>query len=279
MSTALTLSNAAIDPYTPRDLAEARQLAEDYAKSKILGAYGTREQVMLVMATGAELGIPPTAALRGLYVVEGRIFMSSDLMVALCLRAPQCERFDLTECSHEAATYTVRRKGGADLTFRFTVEDAKLAGLGQAANSAWKKYPAVMLRHRAAANAARAVFPDVIMGLYSEGEREEIERRDVTPPPAVRPLSPAAPVVDAEVIDPEAQIVAMLNAASSEEELTTATKAALRQWPRERPEAVRDAHRAAKARIAAAPAAAAPVAAPRIDASTGEVTRNPGEEG
>jgi hypothetical protein len=209
-STALALQQPALAPYTPRDIGEAMALAKTYAASKILGAYGTADQVMLVMATGAELGIPATAALRGLYVVEGRVFMSSDLMVALCLRAPQCERFDLSEQSDTAAAYTVQRKGGQPLTFRFGVEDARRAGLGGAkdggafkAESNWSKYPGTMCRHRAAAIAARALFPDVIMGLYDEGEQEEAgTTRQVGPtvtplPTATRTAAPIKSTVTA----------------------------------------------------------------------------------
>jgi len=291
-STALARIGAvALDPYTPRDIGEAMTLAKTYAASKILGAYGDVNQVMLVMATGSELGIPPTAALRGLYVVEGRIFMSSDLMVALCMRAPQCERFDLTEQTETSAAYTVQRKGGQPLVFRFTVDDAKRAQLGGKdgnidPKSNWAKYPGTMCRHRAAALAARAVFPDVIMGLYDEAEREEVTGRDVTPlpsAPAAVPRAPAPPV-DAEVVDDnEPRIVRALETAADKPAVDAIAKEALKIWPQARPKAVSEAHAAAKKRVAeAAINAAATIASkeeqPQQQAAA-EPPREPGEDG
>ena len=260
----------AIDAYTPRDIGEAMQLARYYAASKILGsAYGTPEAVMLVMATGAELGIPPTAALRGLYVVEGRVFMSADLMVALCLRAPQCARFDMTESTNTQATYTVQRRGEpAAPPFSFSVEDAKRAGLVKE-KSNWEKYPAAMCRHRAASIAARAIFPDVIMGLYSEGERDEFEGRHVAEP--VQPLPLVAPAQDAEFTDhppesDEERIIKAFGASTAMQAVDAFRDEALRVWPNGRPDAVKAAHVAAKKRIAAA-------------ATAKLVERQPGEEG
>lgn len=193
MENALALRTpTAIDPYTPRDLAEAMTLAKTYAASKILGSYGTPEQVMLVMATGAELGISPTAALRGLYVVEGRIYMSADMMVALALRSSVCQRFDLVESTDQVATYEVQRKGGQPTRFSFTAADKAKAGL----KNVHDKYPATMLRHRAAAIACRAVFPDVILGMYAPEEQEEIVESRPVVAGDVRPLAP----VDAEIV-------------------------------------------------------------------------------
>jgi hypothetical protein len=60
-----------------------------------------------------------------------------------------------------------------------------------------------MLRKRAAAELARQVYPDIILGLYSEAEEEEIAR-DVTPTSAqqivARPLVAAADPVDGEIV-------------------------------------------------------------------------------
>lgn len=266
-------SGPALDAYTPRDFGEAMTMARTFAASKILGAYGTPEQVMLVMATGAELGIPPTAALRGLYVVEGRIFMSSDLMVALCIRSPHCERFDLTEQSDTAAAYTVKRKGDREQTFRFSIEDAKRAQLGgedgkggMKASSNWMKYPGTMCRHRAAAIAARAIFPDVIMGLYEKGEQEEITgqaSRDAAPPVERIPSAP----VEAEIVEAdEPRIVRLLGEAPGMDAVKSVIAEAERIWPTSRPEAVKAAYKQAKQRIA--------------DAATAVMTgRQPGEEG
>ena len=286
MENALALHIPTADPYAPRNLDEVYALAKVYADSKIVGDKLIGYQsVALVMATGHEMGISPTASLRGLYVVEGRVFMSADLMVALCLRAPQCEQFELSEQSDTAAAYTVARKGGKPLTFRFTLDDAKRALLGGAASnkgefkvdSNWSKYPGTMCRHRAAAIAARAVFPDVIMGLYEESERDEVRAvASVSPLPAsTAPVAvPVAVPVDAEftesapVESDEARIARQLNTAATAAEVNSIAVDALKLWPKTRPDSVSTAHKAAKARTAA------PVAPSELFAA-----REPGQEG
>lgn len=269
--------SSALAAFTPRNIDEALTLARTYAASKILGAYGTPEQVMLIMGTGAELGIPATAALRGLYVVEGRVFMSADLMVALCLRAPQCERFDLVEQTDESAAYTVQRRDGAPLTFRFTLADAKRALLGGKETSNWGKYPGTMCRHRAAAIAARALFPDVIMGLYDESERDEGEQRqraaihaEVVPMTQPTP----APAKTAETMAKwVAELETALRSARSEEDAKP-TIATIRQaFEKESPERKR------LAAILAERKAAKWAAEPAHDADGVVIEREPGEEG
>ena len=72
-------------------------------------------------------------------------------------------------------------------------------------NSNWKTYPAQMLRKRVASDLARAVYPDVILNIYTPEEITESAdvpavvdvRPDLPPPPVTdivrRPTYPAAP--------------------------------------------------------------------------------------
>jgi hypothetical protein len=52
------------------------------------------------------------------------------------------------------------------------MEDARRANLVGRQN--WKAHPAAMLRARCAAALARAVYPDLLLGVYEESEGEEI---------------------------------------------------------------------------------------------------------
>ena len=171
-----------VEAYQPRNYEEAMRLAVTYAKSQLLGEVRSPEAAMLIMATGAELGIPPTAALRGIYIVKGRPFLAADLMVAICLkRADLCEYFSCLETTAERATYETKRKGSQPTKITFTIEDAKRAGLDR--NETYLKYPSDMLRHRAAAKLARMTFPDLTMGLYCREEAEDDEQpRDMRGP-------------------------------------------------------------------------------------------------
>jgi len=101
--------------YQPQNYTEAQAMAKDFAESR-LTKVRTPAQALLIMATGAELGIPPAAALRTIDVIDTgageRPALSADIMVALCLRRRDlCEFLECIESSAESATYITRRRG------------------------------------------------------------------------------------------------------------------------------------------------------------------------
>lgn len=176
--------------YTPRDIAGAVQLATHFAKSGLLGELNTPEKVMLVMATGAELGIPPTTALRSIHIIKGKPVCSADLIMSLCIRRKdRCEYFSVVESTDAQAVYETKPVGRPPVRSAFTMVDAKRAGLSFKEDSNWSKYPRAMLRHRASSELARMVYPDLVLGIYSE---EEVER-DVIDEPVVQLESYTAP--------------------------------------------------------------------------------------
>lgn len=207
-----------IAPYEPRSFDEAMRLATVYASSGLLGEVRSHEAALLIMATGAELGIPATTALRSIHIVSGKPVLSADLLVAMCVKAKDiCEYFLCVESTDRQATYETKRVGAPPPPVRltFTIEDAQRAKLGMSydrnsgkyspsSDSNWAKYPRTMLRKRAASELARQVYPDIVLGLYSDAEEDEMRASiiDVTPA-AVQQLvtEPAKPVEAEEPID------------------------------------------------------------------------------
>jgi hypothetical protein len=194
----------------PRSVQEAEQLANTLSRSALIPADLRNKpgDVLLILLTGAELGMGPTAALRGIYVVKGRPTISAQMMVGLVQRSPDCEFFRLVESTPERATYECKRKGDPKPTsLTWTLEQAKAAGL--LSNGTWKSYPAEMLRARCASALARAAFPGEILGLYAKEEleadpaiREPVEvqaERVEQAPPKVEVLPPEQP---ADILQP-----------------------------------------------------------------------------
>jgi hypothetical protein len=224
----------ALAPHTafePENLNQALALAEHLSKSSVIPTplRGKPADVIVVLLTGRELGLSPMQSLRSLHVVEGRPVLSAELLVALCLKRPEiCESFTLIETSDAKATYRAKRRGSEPVTLSWTIEQAVKAGL--AAKNNWKNHPAAMLRARASASLARAVFPDITTGVYGEDEADEIvipqaggaaaaalsqrpaaavaRAKDVTPASEKKPAAKAkpapAPVEDAQPADAEA---------------------------------------------------------------------------
>jgi hypothetical protein len=289
---------SAFNPYEPASYGAATQMAADFAGSKLTKCR-TKEQALLVMATGHELGIPATTALRMIYVADfgqgDQVALSADLMVALCLRSSQCEYFRCDESTDEKATYVAKRKGDPERTATFTLKDKERAKLGKVGAGKdegatnWAKYPRVMLRHRAAAELAREVFPDVIGGFYVE---DELRESGPSAPPPVQQLPRAPTVVDGEIVEskadaaPTAQestdrlvvdLSAKLDAARSQSEGDAVAREIQKAFP-DKASAERAMFRT---QLGARKAAAwASVEEPPHDAATGEVAeRQPGEEG
>lgn len=181
-ATAYTLDDiaAASSPmstvYEPHDLAEARQLAALLAASTVLPkTLKGPPDVLAVIIAGKELGLTAMQSVRALHIVEGKVSMSADLMVALCKRRRAvCEFFQLVESTGERATYEVKRAGERPVRLSFSLEDAQRAGL--TGKDVWRKYGAAMLRARCAAAIARAVFPDLLMGIYDEDEIDDVRQ-------------------------------------------------------------------------------------------------------
>ena len=221
--------------YEPHDLAEARQLAALLAASTVLPkALKGPPDVLAVIIAGKELGLTAMQSVRALHIVEGKVSMSADLMVALCKRRRAvCEFFQLVESTGERATYEVKRVGERPVRLSFSLEDAQRAGL--TGKDVWRKYGAAMLRARCAAAIARAVFPDLLMGIYDDDEIDDVRQTTArsSPPAAVvgdvaQPVSPqehrASPqerqIADRQVIEVDmAELERMLGEVATRSDL------------------------------------------------------------
>ena len=197
------------DPYLPTTMAEAEQLAQRLAQSALLpdGLRGKPADVLITLITGHELGLSPMQSVRGLHVVKGRAVMSADLAVGLVKRNSACRHFRLVASDDKAATYETLREGEPEPTrMTFTVDQARQAGL---VADNWKRFPSAMLRARCSLALARAVYPDVLQGVYDPDEvgagpavaaPPTVEPRTVAPPPPKTQAPPAPRTVDAEVV-------------------------------------------------------------------------------
>lgn len=130
---------------------------------------------LLVLMTGRDLGIAPTAALRKCYVVDGQVTIAPALKLALVKikglgsirpapgnndQSATAVAFDLA--GNEIARYTVTWEEMA------RVEYAKGKLLVDKQN--WRNYPARMLWWRAAGYLVDDVFPEVAFGIYTPDE-------------------------------------------------------------------------------------------------------------
>jgi hypothetical protein len=157
------------DAFEPQSTRDALELCRTLVASRFLPeSIRTPEAAFAILATGRELGLTAMQSMRSIHIIKGKPTLSADLIVGLCKRAPSCEFFQLVESSGKVARYETKRVGEKPTVLEYTIEEAKQAGL--LSNDNWRKYPAAMLRARCASALARAVYPDVAMGLYDPDE-------------------------------------------------------------------------------------------------------------
>lgn len=165
----------------------------------------TPEQAIAIVMTGRELGIGAMAALNTINVIQGKPTISPQLMLALINRSGQVEDIQIT-ATMEGATVTMKRKGRTAYTATFGPKEAMALSLHSKDN--YKKQPATMYKWRAIADAARVVFPDVVLGLYSPeemGAQVDMETGEVIEMPSARTQ---IATVEAEPLETDARKIA-----------------------------------------------------------------------
>jgi hypothetical protein len=154
---------------------EAMQMwASVWIASGMLPAHLVKpEQVLAVMFAARDLGLKPTAALKGLYVVKGKVGMEFQTMNGLCqARLPEYE-LQVVERTASICKLRARRSRSHEFTeMSFTIQDAAQAGL--TTGDVWKKYPADMLYAKCGERLLRAIASDVLLGISYDGEEMAI---------------------------------------------------------------------------------------------------------
>jgi hypothetical protein len=161
-------STQALQTIQPDEWATMSSMAHALVKTKFLPqAIQTPEQALAIIMTGRELGIPPMASFSTINVIQGKPTVSPQLMLALINRSGQLEDMKL-ETGDNGATCTMKRRGRQAFTAHFGPTEASAMNLSSKDN--YKKQAPTMYQWRAVAMAARAVFPDVVLGLYTPDE-------------------------------------------------------------------------------------------------------------
>lgn len=153
-------------------------LAERLHKAGVFGQEVTSaDKAFAVLLKGHELGFTPMASAGSIAIIKGKVSLSADATVALCKRSPACLYLRLVESTEEIATYETQRHGDPSPTsLSYTIAQAKTAGL--TGSQTWRGHAHAMLRARCGAAIARAVYPDLVAGIYDPDEVAEIVRAE-----------------------------------------------------------------------------------------------------
>jgi hypothetical protein len=127
--------------------------------------------IMVAVQMGSELGLSPMQSVNSIAVINGRPGVWGDGLIGLCRQSPLCQ--DIVEKiegdgDNRTAICTAIRRGSTPVVGRFSMADAKRAGLS--GKGIWAQYPDRMLTNRARGFALRDAFPDVLRGLKTAEE-------------------------------------------------------------------------------------------------------------
>ena len=195
--------------FAPTTLTEAMTFSDMLANSSMVPkAYqGKPQDILVCVQWGMEMGLAPMQALQNIAVINGKPSVYGDAAMALVQASPVCEDveefFENEGTPNPVAVCVAKRKGRKPVTARFSVEDAKRAGLW-GKQGPWTAYPRRMMQMRARGFALRDAFPDVLKGMITVEEAqdypEEAKPRQVAKP--ANPLDMVAPPMIERSDDP-----------------------------------------------------------------------------
>lgn len=200
--------------FAPQTMSEAIEFSGMLAKSQMVPkAYQNKpEDVLVAVQWGFELGLAPLQALQNIACINGKPSVYGDAAMALVQNSPVCddikEYFEGEGTSNPVAVCVAKRKNRSEVISKYSVEDAKRAGLWNKSGP-WTQYPKRMLQMRARGFALRDAFPDVLKGLITVEEAQdypETEEKDITPKPVVsnNPLDAIA-ISEPEILEVPAE--------------------------------------------------------------------------
>ena len=227
----MQLANTNRQGFAPATLTEAVQFSEMLASSSMVPrAYqGKPQDVLVCVQWGYEMGLAPMQALQNIAVINGKPSVYGDAAMALVQASPVCEDveeyFEDEGTPNPVAVCVAKRKGRKPVTVRFSVEDAKRAGLW-GKQGPWSAYPKRMMQMRARGFALRDAFPDVLKGMITAEEAQDypndvyrnapvntIQTKPANPLDAIAPPQPITEPLQieeamADTVDSDADTVA-----------------------------------------------------------------------
>lgn len=157
---------------------EPMAMGEVFSKSGMFPDVKSATQAVVKILAGKELGLTPFQSMASIYIVNGKLALTSQAMSSLIKKAKGYDykviKLDETECSIDF--YENEEKMGNST---FTFKDAAKAGLVN--KDVWKSYPKNMLFARALSNGAKFYCPDAICGYYSKEEVEDLGEEALPP--------------------------------------------------------------------------------------------------
>lgn len=155
----------------------------DFIKTSPLAKGFTEDNLWHIVFAAKNLNLPIDIALKGFYVVAGKIEMTSALMAQI-IRAHGHSIIRQESSEKLCVLKGIRKDNGNTWMSSFSLQDAVRAGLyDEKRINVWRKFPQRMLFARALSILARDLFSDILAGFYVEGELSSEQETETVPDP------------------------------------------------------------------------------------------------
>lgn len=162
------------------------RLSTAFAKSELVpqSFQNKPENCFVALQMAIRLQVDPFMFLQSCYVVHGRPGIEAKLAIALANRSGVfgtgiAYRLQGDGMNRSCTASAVRADSGEVVEETVTMAMAKAEGWIDKQGSKWKTIPDLMLKYRAAMFLIRLNCPEVIMGMQSREELEDIESRTI----------------------------------------------------------------------------------------------------
>lgn len=170
-------------------MSDIATMADVAYKSKMFGFKNAEEATAIMLLCQAE-NLHPAVAMRDYHVIQNRPALKADAMLARFQQAGGSVQWKVYTDKEVTGTFSHPQGGSLEVTW--TMEQAKKIGITTKDN--WAKYPRAMLRARCLSEGIRAVYPGVVVGVYTP---EEVQDFDDKAAPKVKHMGKAE-IVDSE---------------------------------------------------------------------------------
>lgn len=157
-------------------LVEPMAIGDVFAQSGMFPDVKTQSQAAVKILAGKELGLLPFESMASIYMVNGKLALTSKAMASLIIRSGRYS-YEIKEHTAEVCKIVFYRKSEEGPhseigVSEYSTKDAAKAGIVN--KDSWKNYPMNMLFARALSNGCRWFCPDVVSGYYTTEELDEV---------------------------------------------------------------------------------------------------------
>ncbi len=160
------------------------RVATAYSRSKMVPDHFQNkvDDCFIVCQLSIRLGCDPFMLMQGMYVVHGRPGMEAKLQIALAnargpFKGPIQYKMAGSGKTRSCTAFAVHKETGETVEMEVTMAMAEAEGWTKAKGtqvSKWITLPELMLRYRAASFLIRLFCPDVVMGIQSKEELDDV---------------------------------------------------------------------------------------------------------